>query len=337
MTLAATESVQRLAISPMAGASWQQALKEAIRDPIELCRALRLSAEYESAAVRAAESFPVFAPREYVARMRPGDPRDPLLRQVLPLEDELIAHTGFTTDPVGDAQALVSPGLLHKYQARFLMVTTGACAVHCRYCFRRHYPYSTSPRSVEAWRPALDQIARDPTIHEVILSGGDPLTLVDPLLAELAEAISEIGHVRRLRVHTRLPIVIPQRVTGQLLAWLRATRLTPIMVVHANHPTELDASVRASLAELVDGGVPVLNQAVLLQGVNDDVEVLADLCEQLVNLRVLPYYLHQLDRVAGAAHFEVPEGEGRGLVEELRRRLPGYVREVAGAEHKVIL
>jgi EF-P beta-lysylation protein EpmB len=341
-TLAATGSVERSAAPSAGGASWQQALKEAIRDPVELCRALRLPAAYEPAAIRAAESFPVFAPREFIARMRPGDPRDPLLRQVLPLEDELIVRAGFTADPVGDAQALLSPGLLHKYQARVLMVTTGACAVHCRYCFRRHYPYSESPRSLEAWRPALGQIAADPSVHEVILSGGDPLTLVDPLLAELAEAIADIPHVRRLRVHTRLPIVIPQRVTNRLLIWLRGTRLTPVMIVHANHPAELDGAVRAALTELVDAGVPVLNQAVLLRGVNDDVDVLAELCEQLVDLRVLPYYLHQLDRVAGAAHFEVPVDQGLHLMEQVKRRLPGYavpryVREVAGDLHKETL
>lgn len=256
--------------------------------------------------------------------MRHGDPHDPLLRQVLPLDIEMEPAPGFTSDPVGDDAAKLQPGLLQKYRGRALLITTGACAVHCRYCFRRHFPYSESPRSLTAWQGVLEQIAADSTIDEVILSGGDPLTLVDTHLAELARRMAEIPHVRRLRIHTRLPIIIPQRVTDELLAWLRGTRLSPIMVVHANHGQELDDDVLEALARLVDSGVPVLNQAVLLRGVNDSVDALAELCTKLVNARVMPYYLHQLDRVAGAAHFEVPIERGRELLEQLRGRLPGY-------------
>jgi EF-P beta-lysylation protein EpmB len=274
--------------------------------------------------------------------MRPSDAADPLLRQVLPIDAESITATGFTADPVGDHAAELRPGLIHKYQGRVLMVTTGACAVHCRYCFRRHFPYEEAPKSLAAWEPAFQAIAEDSTISEVILSGGDPLTLVDPLLARLADRLAEIPHVRRLRVHTRLPIVIPQRVTDELLAWLCGTRLTPIMVVHANHPAEIDSTVATELSRLVEAGIPVLNQAVLLRSVNDDVAVLAELCERLVNLRVMPYYLHQLDRVAGAAHFEVPLQRGRELMAQLQSRLPGYavpryVQEIAGEEHKIPL
>jgi EF-P beta-lysylation protein EpmB len=222
------------------------------------------------------------------------------------------------------------------------MVTTGACAVHCRYCFRRHYPYSEGPRSLAEWEPAIERLAADSSIDEVLLSGGDPLTLVDSWLARLAERLASIGHLRRLRIHTRLPIVIPERVCDELIAWLRGTRLTPIMVVHANHPAEISEEVAAALGRLVDAGVPVLNQAVLLSGVNDDADALAELCRRLVDLRVMPYYLHQLDRVAGAAHFEVPEATGRRLVAELRRRLPGYavpryVRETPGEASKTLL
>jgi EF-P beta-lysylation protein EpmB len=319
---------------------WQASLKDAIREPRELCRILGLGPEIEAAAVRGAKTFPLFAPRGYVARMRPGDPGDPLLRQVLPLGEELTETPGFSDDPVGDAEAVLRPGLLQKYHGRALMVTTGACAVHCRYCFRRHYPYEESPRSLAAWEPAIRQIEADPTIHEVLLSGGDPLTLVDDRLAMLAERLAEIPHLRRLRVHTRLPIVLPERVTPSLLGWLRGTRLTPIMVVHANHAAELDETVAEALGQLVDHGIPVLNQAVLLRGVNDSAESLAALCERLVDLRVIPYYLHQLDRVRGAAHFEVPEATGLAILEELRARLPGYavpryVREVSGVGWKV--
>lgn len=322
-------------------ATWQQVLKDAVREPAELCRLLGLSG-YEAAAERAAASFPLFVPRGFIARMRPGDPRDPLLRQVLPVEQELDAPPGFSHDAVADGPATLVPGLLQKYATRALIVATGACAVHCRYCFRRAFPYAQSPRSPAAWQPALDRLADDDSLREVILSGGDPLTLVDAHLAELAERLAAIGHLSRLRVHTRLPIMIPERVTDELLAWLTGTRLTPILVVHANHPAEIDDHVAVALSRLADAGIPLLNQAVLLRGVNDDVETLASLSERLVDLRVMPYYLHQLDRVLGAAHFEVREAVGQQLIDQLRCRLPGYavpryVREVAGAASKVPL
>jgi EF-P beta-lysylation protein EpmB len=322
--------------------SWQEAVKDAVRDAYELCRLVGLSPRYAAEAARAAGDFPVFAPRGYIARMRPGDERDPLLLQVLPLKQELDSHEGFGPDPVGDLAAAKSPGLLHKYRSRVLMVTTSACAVHCRYCFRRHFPYSDAPHSPNQWSAALEQIAGDPSLREVILSGGDPLMLVDDHLAELIGRLAGIDHVRRLRIHTRLPVMIPNRVTGKLLALLRSTRLVPIVVIHANHARELDASVADSLAALADTGIPLLNQSVLLAGINDDVETLAELSERLVDLRVMPYYLHQLDRVAGAAHFEVSEARGLRLIEQLRARLSGYavpryVRETAGAPGKSIL
>jgi EF-P beta-lysylation protein EpmB len=258
---------------------------------------------------------------------------------VLPIEAELNPVPGYHADPVADAAATVVPGLLKKYAGRALMITTGACAVHCRYCFRRHFPYAEAPHSLEAWKPAFEALAADTSIHEVILSGGDPLMLADPLLAALAQRLANVQHIRRLRVHTRLPIMIPERVTTELIDWLRGTRLVPWMVVHANHAAELDRQVGEALAQLVDAGIPVLNQAVLLRGVNDAADVLAELCERLIELRVQPYYLHQFDRVAGAAHFEVPEAEGLRLMAELRRRLPGYavpqyVRETPGAASK---
>jgi EF-P beta-lysylation protein EpmB len=222
------------------------------------------------------------------------------------------------------------------------MVTTGACAVHCRYCFRRHFPYDEAPRTPAEWEGALRWIAADTSIHEVILSGGDPLTLVDASLAQLAKSVANIRHVRRLRIHTRLPIMIPQRVTSELLDWLTGTRLSPVMVIHANHGAELQGTAAEAVRRIVSAGVPTLNQAVLLKRVNDSVEVLAELSERLVDLGVIPYYLHQLDRVAGAAHFEVPVEDGLRIVEELRRRLPGYavpryVREIAGEPNKTLL
>lgn len=320
--------------------TWRQLLKSAIRDAATLCRRLNLPANLVAPAERAAAAFPLFVPEPYLARIRPGDPADPLLRQVLPLDAELADVPGYTPDPVADSAARVSDGLLQKYAGRALLITTGACAVHCRYCFRRHYPYDESPRGLDAWAPALDAIAADASLDEVILSGGDPLTLSDGFLAELVRRIAAIGHVRRIRVHTRLPIVVPQRITAELIAALRATRLAPIVVVHANHPREIDALVSAAFARLVDAGIPLLNQAVLLRGVNDDADTLVALSQTLVNCRVMPYYLHQLDPVQGAAHFAVPADVGLRLIEELRARLPGYavpryVREMPGESSKI--
>jgi EF-P beta-lysylation protein EpmB len=274
--------------------------------------------------------------------MRKGDPDDPLLRQVLPVGAELDAVDGFRTDPVGDAGAALAPGLLHKYQGRALLVATGACAVHCRYCFRRHFPYSETPRSAEAWRDAIDLLSADTSIDEVILSGGDPWTLADDVLADLINRLAEIPHIARVRVHSRLPIMIPSRVTDGLMAGLTDTRLTPIVVVHANHARELNDEVASALGRLSGAGVSLLNQAVLLRGVNDTAEAQVALCRRLVELRVMPYYLHQLDRVEGAAHFEVAVDQGRAIIAAMRRELPGYavpryVQETAGAPHKIVL
>jgi len=328
--------------SAPAETGWRAELRRAVRDPRELCRLLELPEEFAAQAVAAAADFPLLVPRGYLARMRPGDPHDPLLRQVLPIVAERAAVPGFSADPVDDAAAELVPGLLHKYPGRALLITTGACAVHCRYCFRRHYPYGEAPKSLAAWEPALAQIRADQSLHEVLLSGGDPLVLVDEYLARLVERIAAIEHVRRLRIHTRLPIVLPERVCDELLTWLVGGRLVPIVVVHANHPAEIDATVARSLRRLVSAGIVVLNQAVLLRGVNDAADTQAALCERLIDLGVIPYYLHQLDRVAGAAHFDVPDVFGRELVAQLAARLPGYavpryVREVPGNTSKSVI
>lgn len=322
--------------------TWREAIKLAVRDPVVLYRQLRIPVTQSNEIALASRQFPVFAPLEFIARMRPGDPHDPLLRQVLPGPEEQHVTPTFVTDPVDDLRFEIAPGLLHKYVGRALLIVTGACAVHCRYCFRRHFPYETTPASPKAWEAALTRIANDSTLEEVILSGGDPLTLQDASLEYLAQRLEAIPHVQRLRIHTRLPIVIPQRVTSELLGWLHGTRLTPIVVVHANHPAEIDEATANALTRLGSGGAMVLNQAVLLRGVNDCSETLARLSRRLIELRVLPYYLHQLDRVSGAAHFEVPIARGREIMEELHRKLPGYaipryVQEVPGAPGKTWL
>jgi EF-P beta-lysylation protein EpmB len=322
--------------------NWRRELADAVRDLDELCRLLDLSPSQLGVSRGAMERFPLLAPRGYVARMERGNPRDALLLQVLPRREEEQARPGFVPDPVADEASQLAPGILQKYHQRVLIVTTGACAVHCRYCFRRNFAYDDLPDFPRLWESAARQVAADRSIREVILSGGDPLTIADQRLSRLASRLAQIGHLRRLRVHTRLPILIPSRVNDELLAWLAGTRLTPVAVIHANHPAELDEAVARAIGRLVDAGIVVLNQAVLLRGINDDAQVLASLCERLIDLRVLPYYLHQLDRVAGAAHFEVPRAVGRRLMARLRHILPGYavpryVRETPGQPSKTPL
>jgi EF-P beta-lysylation protein EpmB len=319
--------------------TWQQSLSEAIRDPALLLRRLGLSSDLLRGARQAAETFPLLVPESYLQRMQPGDPRDPLLLQVLPQLAELDQSPGFSDDPLEESVATLSPGVLHKYAGRALLVVTGTCAIHCRYCFRREYPYQSSPRSLDDWAASLSAIESDSTISEVILSGGDPLVLTDRRLFELIGILERMPHLTRLRIHTRLPIVLPQRVTSALLNGLAGSRLQPILVVHANHPREIVGDCADALRQIVRSGVPTLNQAVLLRGINDDDDVLAELSERLINLGVMPYYLHQLDRVHGAAHFEVPIETGRALIAELQARLPGYavpkyVQEITGDASK---
>lgn len=319
---------------------WQAAIKRAIRTSEQLRQELGLPPDSEG--VQGENSFSTFVPREFLARIRPGDPDDPLLRQVLPIPSEDAETEGFSSDPVGDLGSVAAQGVLHKYEGRALLITTGACGVHCRYCFRREFPYAESGSRTQSWRPSLEYIRSRSDITEVLLSGGDPLTLTDDKLAELVSAIEAIDHVRRLRIHSRMPIVIPQRVTQGLVERLSSSRLAVWFVVHANHPNELDESVLARIGMLVDAGIPVLNQAVLLRGVNDDPDVLKELCLKLVDHRIQPYYLHQLDRVRGAAHFEVSLPEAKQLIKRLRGMLPGYamptfVTEQAGAPSKTPL
>ncbi len=316
-------------------------LAKAVSDPRQLLQLLGL--EQAGIVLRASiRHFPLRVPRGYVARMRPGDPADPLLRQVLPLDVEDQSSPGFGQDPVGDLAALASPGVLHKYQGRALVLTTGACAIHCRYCFRRHFPYAEAQERDADWATVLDYLANDESIEEVILSGGDPLALSDKRLAALSAGLDRITHLQRLRIHTRLPIVLPERVDAALLAWLGATRLKPVMVLHANHAQEFDTRVDAALVLLREAGVCLLNQSVLLRGVNDSVAALRALSERLFAAGVLPYYLHLLDRVQGAAHFDVHAARARALLLELATQLPGYllprlVREQAGAAAKQLV
>lgn len=318
--------------------SWQTLLAEAIKDPVSLVNALGLTAEQVGLDETAA-GFPLRVPRPYVDRMRHGDPADPLLRQVLPSLEELKQVPGYITDPLQEAPASPEPGVIHKYHGRVLLIVTGACAVHCRYCFRRHFPYQAHQRSSDEWQKSLAYIAADSSISEVILSGGDPLALNDKRLAQLLDGLAAIPHVKRLRLHTRLPIVLPQRITPELVTLLAGPRFATSLVVHCNHARELDASVGQSLALLREAGITLLNQAVLLRGVNDSAALQAALSERLFDYGVLPYYLHLLDAVAGAAHFSLPETQAIEIHKELLKLLPGYlvprlVREIPGEPHK---
>jgi EF-P beta-lysylation protein EpmB len=273
--------------------------------------------------------------------MRPGDPNDPLLLQVLPRDDETRSPS-LPSDAVGDLAAQKTDGLLHKYLGRALLILAPNCAVNCRYCFRRHFPYDTVPAGDAAWVPALNQIRTDTTLAEILLSGGDPLVLSDRRLSRLIDSLEAIPHVTRLRIHTRLPVVIPQRVTTALCDTIEASRLRTVVVLHINHRSEIDDAVAAAVAKLRRTGAMLFNQSVLLRGVNDTVDAQATLCERLVEVGVTPYYLHQLDMVEGVGHFETPVPRGLQIVKELRQRLPGYavpryVRETAGEPHKTPL
>lgn len=336
MTAETEQNGNSFSARPAAPVDWQTAMKRAIRSQVDLRRYLRLP---EDCQATAAERFPTFVPLELADRIRPGDGSDPILRQVLACGEELADEPGFVSDPVGDLQASAGGGILHKYSGRALVVTHGACAVHCRYCFRREFPYSELGSRKQLWDPAIEYIRDDTSIAEVLLSGGDPLTLTDGMLDRLISRIEAISHVRRLRIHTRLPIAIPQRITDELVQRLSRSTLAVWMVVHANHPQELDDSVASSLGRLRQGGIPVLNQSVLLAGVNDHADPLVELSTQLINLGVQPYYLHQLDRVRGASHFWVDIDRGRQIIEQMRQRLPGYavpkyVFERAGEKSK---
>lgn len=319
--------------------AWQKELARAIKDPFELLAAVGLTADDIPGGVDPQQSFPQRVPRGYVARMQRKDPTDPLLLQVLPRQLESTIQLGFLRDPVGDMAAATVPGLLHKYHGRVLLITTGACPVHCRYCFRRHFPYAEQRPENRQWQAAIAYIAAHPEVNEVILSGGDPLSLSTPRLAEITDALRHIPHLQRLRIHSRMPIVLPERIDDDFLQWLSTLPWQTVLVTHCNHANELDTQIRIALDALRRLGVTLLNQAVLLKDVNNSVNAQCALSETLFAAGVLPYYLHLLDPVQGAAHFDIDEATGSSLVEDMRHRLPGFlvpqlVRELPGRPHK---
>lgn len=314
-------------------------MRAAFSRPSELLAFLELDPSLPALDYARLRDFPLRVPRGFAARMRKRDPLDPLFLQVWPSAREAQPAPGFTRDAVGDLDSALGDGVLHKYHGRALLITTGACAVHCRYCFRRHFPYSDELAARGHWQPALERLAADPSIEEAILSGGDPLSLSDERLAELVEGLTRIPHLRRLRIHTRQPVVLPERVDAGLLKILRGVPLQKVIVLHANHANELDEAVARACADLRAAGWTLLNQSVLLRGVNDTTDALRSLHERLFSFAVLPYYLHVMDRVEGAAHFEVEEVRARELMRELSACSPGYLvprlaREVPGEPAK---
>lgn len=306
--------------------SWQQLLSASVTTPEDLLRRLQLDPDIWLAGAREGHRlFPLRVPEPYLERIVPGDPADPLLLQVLPLSAEADSEPGFVRDPLQESGSMPATGLIRKYQSRALLMVTGQCAINCRYCFRRHFPYDEHRLSPRDREEALASLANDTRINEVIFSGGDPLVAGDRLLSSWAESLADIPHIRRLRIHTRLPVVIPQRVCDSLLAWLSESPLQVVMVIHTNHPAELDAGTQYALGRLKAAGVTLLNQSVILNGVNNSAEVLADLSERLFECGVLPYYLHAFDPVEGAHHFDVSDDTARELVRQLIGMLPGFL------------
>lgn len=320
----------------------QTLLANAYRDAHSLLKELSLDTNKFSYSEQASQQFKLLAPQSYVEKIQKGNWNDPLLRQILPINDEMQITQGFKIDPVGDDAAMVTNGVLHKYHGRVLLVTTGACAIHCRYCFRRHFPYSDANPTKDNWQDALSYIASDSCIKEVILSGGDPLVLSDEKLQFICFQLAQIPHIKRLRIHTRLPIVLPERIDKDFLQWFEKIPLQKIMVIHANHAQELGSDVAKVLSHLKSVNTLLLNQSVLLKGVNDSIDVLSNLSECLIENNVLPYYLHLLDHVQGASHFKIDDKDAISLMQQLRDRLSGYmvpklVREIKGRTSKVPL
>lgn len=321
---------------------WQAVLADAVRDAQQLLQLLGLEQSALAQNIDSASEFALLVPRPFIAQMKLGDVHDPLLRQVLPLREEQHTSAGYSHDPLGEQASNVRPGIVHKYHGRVLLIAASGCAVNCRYCFRRHFPYAENRVSRQAWQDALSYVAADDSISEVILSGGDPLLLSDAHLQALVEQIAAIGHVQRLRIHSRLPVVIPQRLTSELLQCLSESRLRTTLVLHINHAQELAPEHQPRLAAYRSAGVTLLNQTVLLKGVNDDEQVLCQLSETLFEHGVLPYYLHQLDRVQGAQHFALDEQRIHALYRWMQAHLPGYlvpklVCEQAGQPHKTLI
>ncbi len=326
----------------MQSLSWQEQLAQAIRQPNELLEYVGLMANSIGYSNKAMKQFPIRVPHVFANRIRHNDPNDPILRQVFPYIDEESEVSGFIQDPLAESNVHAVHGLLQKYKSRVLSITTAACAIHCRYCFRRHFPYQESTASSQHWEAALEYIKKDQNINEVILSGGDPLTLSDRRLSEICASLAKIEHIKRIRFHTRLPIVLPARITTTLLQQITNNNKSILFVIHTNHANELDDDVAKAIRLLQSSGILVLNQSVLLKGVNDSVAALINLSERLIENNVMPYYLHLLDPVAGAAHYDVSMEKARELIKQMQASASGYlvprlVKEEVGGTSKTLI
>lgn len=323
--------------------NWQSQMSDLITHPQELLDQLELSTEQLlSGALLASEEFKLRVPRAFAEKIEKGNPLDPLLLQILPHHLELEDHDGFVTDPLGEEDANQQPGVLHKYKSRFLLTLTGACAVHCRYCFRRHFPYQENLPKNDDWINIKNYIESKPDINEVILSGGDPLTISNRKLQLWIDRLESIDQLKYLRIHSRVPVVIPSRIDNELISILKNSRLHIILVIHSNHALELDDYTCSKLSGLVENKITLLNQAVLLKGVNDSADILANLSYKLFDIGVMPYYLHVLDKVKGAHHFDLAPDVINHIYTDLLATLPGYlvpklVREIAGEKNKTPL
>lgn len=318
--------------------NWKKDLASAISDPRKLLFILELPETSFKSDYAARQLFPMRVPQSFVDRMEKGNPKDPLFLQVMPKQQEFMQKAGFIKDPLDEHESVV-PGLLHKYTNRVLFIVRGGCAINCRYCFRRHFPYQDNSNNKHEWQQAIDYIRSKPEIIEVIFSGGDPLMANDDQLSWLVEQLEQIPHLKRLRIHTRLPVVMPSRVTDEFVTLLKQSSLRCSVVLHINHPNELAAELPAALAKLTNAGITLYNQAVLLADINDNADDLVELHERLFDNRIQPYYLHLLDKVEGASHFEVPEEKAVAIMNQLLLRLPGFlvpklVREIGGEKSK---
>ena len=325
-------------ISDKLHTSWQKELANVVTDPKLLLELLAIEPQAYLQHFGARRLFPVRVPRPFIARMEKGNINDPLLRQVMPLTQEFENTDGYLLDPLQEHET-VAEGLLHKYRHRVLLIVKSGCAINCRYCFRRHFPYEDNSPNKTRWQQALDYISTHKEITEVIFSGGDPLMASDEHLLWLVEQIEQIPHVQRLRIHSRLPVVIPQRITPALTRLLSASRLKVTLILHINHPNEIDLQLAQALEPLKNAQIPLFNQSVLLKGVNDDANIITALCEQVFDLGIQPYYLHMFDPVQGAAHFDVNEKQAVKIVKQAMAILPGFlmpklVREIAGEANK---
>lgn len=321
--------------------NWLTQLANSFTDPTKLMDYLEIAQEEWVDGYEARKLFSQRVPMSFVRRMEKGNPYDPLLRQVLPLKAEFNIQAGYSQDPLQE-QSNAIPGLLHKYKNRALMIVKGGCAINCRYCFRRHFPYQENKGSKSTWQRSLEYIAQHPELNEIILSGGDPLMAKDHELEWLIQAIDDIPHIKRLRIHSRLPVVLPDRVTEQLCASLQNSRLQTVFVTHINHANEINEELQQAIERIRQAGVTLLNQSVLLKGVNDSVAAQVALSESLFDAGILPYYLHVLDKVQGAAHFYVDDDTARAIMAGLVEQVSGYLvprltREIGGRKSKTPL